>query len=137
LQFFLGHNLSKFKKGQISQIKPPENQYEGVIGQKKANGKVRFGLRGRLEEKTASKNLPEKIWMVSQSSSVNEFQTAKTVQKSTDFRSTIWAVSANDHSPIIQCLVIKLSRVQLSHRSQKISPSKWPAAGILGPDLVN
>ena len=26
--------------------------------------------------------------------------------------------------------------VQLSHRSQKISPSKWPAAGILGPDLV-
>ena len=26
--------------------------------------------------------------------------------------------------------------VQLIHRSQKISPSKWPAAGILGPDLV-
>ena len=36
-------------------------------------------------------------------SSVNEFQTAKTVQKSTDFRSTIWAVCANDHSPMIQC----------------------------------
>ena len=29
-----------------------------------------------------------------------------------------------------------LSRVQLSHRSQKISPSEWPAASILGPDLV-
>ena len=25
---------------------------------------------------------------------------------------------------------------KLCHRSQKISPSKWPAAGILGPDLV-
>ena len=35
-----------------------------------------------------------------------------------------------------QCPVIKLNRVQWSHRSQIISPSKWPAAGILGPDLV-
>ena len=25
---------------------------------------------------------------------------------------------------------------KLSHRSKKITPSKWPAAGILGPDLV-
>ena len=32
--------------------------------------------------------------------------------------------------------MVKLSRVQLSHKSQKISPSEWPAAGILGPDLV-
>ena len=36
-----------------------------------------------------------------------------------------------------QCLVVKLGKVQLSHRSQKISPSEWPAAGILAPELVD
>ena len=30
----------------------------------------------------------------------------------------------------------KMGPIELTHRSQKMSPSKWPAAGILGPDLV-
>ena len=44
----------------------------GKIGQDKAIGEIRSGLWGHLEAKTASKDLLEKIRMLSQSS-VNEF----------------------------------------------------------------
>ena len=48
--------------------------YIGKIGKCKAIDEVRSGLWGHLEAKTASKNSLEKIRMLSQSSSVNEFQ---------------------------------------------------------------
>ena len=41
-------------------------------GHEKIYGKVTFGLGGHLEAEIASKNLLEKIWMVS-SSSANKF----------------------------------------------------------------
>ena len=68
--FFL---LRVFKIRHNRSNKHPENQRRGVLGQEKANGQVRYVLRGCLEVKTASKKLSEKIWMVSQSS-INEFK---------------------------------------------------------------
>ena len=48
--------LRKLKKKANAPILTPESWHRGVTGHEKANGEVRFSLRGQMEAKTASKN---------------------------------------------------------------------------------
>ena len=77
------HNLPwKFNLSPLGMLCRTDIWYIGKIGQCKAIDEVRSGLWGHLEAKTASKNLLEKIWLLSlSSSSVNEFQKSKGTKK--------------------------------------------------------
>ena len=76
MSFFSGecspNVIQMFKKKPKTATLTSENVFIWSTGHEKIYGKVTFGLGGHLEAEIASKNLLEKIWMVS-SSSANEF----------------------------------------------------------------
>ena len=84
-------------------------------------GMVAFGLGGHLEAGLASKNLLKKIWIVSLSSA-NHFCLIS--KKASNYY--------NSNPKELSLEIINSTKLVQA----KKSPSKWPTAGILGPDLV-